>query len=136
MGPDPAEAPPANGCWGSGAPTPCSAARSHRAGTRPQRHLQVGRGLAVAVLLPPCFHPSVSWEQACSQTWMFGENNGQHFAPPETRNCLRFQYLIRCCSWTSTKPPMLRQKLVLFTAPGLGGSLCDCQGTSLIRKTH
>lgn len=53
MGPDPAKAPPANGCWGSAAPIACRAARSHGAGPCPQRHLQVEKGLAVAVPLAP-----------------------------------------------------------------------------------
>lgn len=55
MGPGPAEVPPANGGWGRGAPTPCSAVRSHRASAHPQRCSWVGRGLVPAVPLAPCF---------------------------------------------------------------------------------
>lgn len=71
--------------------------------------------------LCPCAQP-------CSPTPALGEKDSGCFAPLETRSVSAASV----CSRTSTKPPTSSQKLVLFTAPG--GSLCDCQSTSLKRR--
>lgn len=84
----------------------------------------MGRGLAAAVPFAP--YPCRSACQSCSQTGTFGDDNGC-LASPETSGCLYCHCLICCCHWARTKPLMHRQKLVLFTAPRLGHSLCDCQ---------